>query len=917
MFSTDGLSVYCETTHLTDFGGLISFPTTLAELKAALNFNTFTLDELADLLKNFNPADNPTIITIISVIIVSNALSLIALGFFRGRRKRFNRIRENRMFEREELDLQVQRLKQRTADIVLGTEEARKKTAAKMQNRGILGTTPPASPPPSPATNQDRRIAPARDASHSATRCVSSKVSAVRKQARRVSTKVAQVAEDRNVKEELKAFCTRLCETARNEHTVVNMLAPPDDDEALTPAQIIQLFWVAITTELFVTCFQTPAPSDAEEIANGGGRRRGGGENAAGGSLGITSAFSTINIFQAFTAGVIASLTAIFVVMLCAYVFRMGNSRKYSKHDWENRMRKYVRSVRSCLERMQQRLLCREIPHPQDEEEQEPLPEGYVRLVQHSVSTFGWVILIAGCFAFPGLNLVGLCFRKRHVILVRTDSPEALRHAAPSNSRVVLTKLSTKFLHLPRFMRKGRVHPSQPSRNRAPAPCQPWLDASIVDEGGARTNTAANSTSRQLTPRQGRYRMDASESEDGVDPQLSQGARSSDARVQAVWGEQRPHLVIAPAMAIDVDARPGRSPPPSPPESGGVGLLEAMRRAAAADAERAALAAQAKRAAAEKERREQEAAAITVQAGVRGKQAKEKTKFLLDEKALPTDKQKERAKAATKLQSRKRANAAKAEVSSKKAAQKQVNFSVGEATPVRTRVQSGERDFASPDHTGLSLMRILASPPAPKASLSEPRPDERIKLWKGIATAHSERVTGAVAQAPRVLGRHLTGSVKQASLGMKKRALQRKQTMQKRAQSQAKLMAESLNLKPMDTMSEVAQVAAAALLEKKLVDMRWRKTWVVKSRSALSWLWQWVVMVIFFFYSFIIALKFGEVSTNKMLVGWAIAYGCTFAIIEPLQIILLAAMPCLFVEDTRCGRCLIRARFIYNELLAP
>ena len=76
-------------------------------------------------------------------------------------------------------------------------------------------------------------------------------------------------------------------------------------------------------------------------------------------------------------------------------------------------------------------------------------------------------------------------------------------------------------------------------------------------------------------------------------------------------------------------------------------------------------------------------------------------------------------------------------------------------------------------------------------------------------------------------------------------------------------------------------------------------------------------MVIFFFYSFIIALKFGEVSTNKMLVGWAIAYGCTFAIIEPLQIILLAAMPCLFVEDTRCGRCLIRARFIYNELLAP
>lgn len=38
-------------------------------------------------------------------------------------------------------------------------------------------------------------------------------------------------------REELRGFCERLIPTLRSEHTVVNMLAPPDDDEALTQPQ--------------------------------------------------------------------------------------------------------------------------------------------------------------------------------------------------------------------------------------------------------------------------------------------------------------------------------------------------------------------------------------------------------------------------------------------------------------------------------------------------------------------------------------------------------------------------------------------------------------------------------------------------------------------------------------------------------
>jgi hypothetical protein len=65
------------------------------------------------------------------------------------------------------------------------------------------------------------------------------------------------------------------------------------------------------------------------------------------------------------------------------------------------------------------------------------------------------------------------------------------------------------------------------------------------------------------------------------------------------------------------------------------------------------------------------------------------------------------------------------------------------------------------------------------------------------------------------------------------------------------------------------------------------------------------------------ARTFGIKETNKMIVGWAIAYGQTFLIVEPVQIFLLAGAPCLFDDSHRCGRCMNRCRTIYNELLSP
>ena len=57
-------SVFCETTHLTDFGGIVSFPTTPEELMKelqAIRFNGFLLEEMFDALSNFKFEDNQTI----------------------------------------------------------------------------------------------------------------------------------------------------------------------------------------------------------------------------------------------------------------------------------------------------------------------------------------------------------------------------------------------------------------------------------------------------------------------------------------------------------------------------------------------------------------------------------------------------------------------------------------------------------------------------------------------------------------------------------------------------------------------------------------------------------------------------------------------------------------------------------------
>ena len=69
--------------------------------------------------------------------------------------------------------------------------------------------------------------------------------------------------------------------------------------------------------------------------------------------------------------------------------------------------------------------------------------------------------------------------------------------------------------------------------------------------------------------------------------------------------------------------------------------------------------------------------------------------------------------------------------------------------------------------------------------------------------------------------------------------------------------------------------------------------------------------------SLIYALKYREEATKSMVMSWLIAYGVTFAIVEPMQVLVLVCAPCLFDEETRLGRFMSWLRYIYNELCSP
>ena len=103
---------------------------------------------------------------------------------------------------------------------------------------------------------------------------------------------------------------------------------------------------------------------------------------------------------------------------------------------------------------------------------------------------------------------------------------------------------------------------------------------------------------------------------------------------------------------------------------------------------------------------------------------------------------------------------------------------------------------------------------------------------------------------------------------------------------------------------------------KKMSEMNWRDPRVYRARMMLAWLVNFMVFTVCGMHAVVYGRMFGKRRTADMLVGWLMASGQTWGIVEPTQVVMLALLPLLIKEDTRCGRCFERARSVYNEVFA-
>ena len=120
-----------------------------------------------------------------------------------------------------------------------------------------------------------------------------------------------------------------------------------------------------------------------------------------------------------------------------------------------------------------------------------------------------------------------------------------------------------------------------------------------------------------------------------------------------------------------------------------------------------------------------------------------------------------------------------------------------------------------------------------------------------------------------------------------------------------------------DKSMNLSALAVEAKLNKRRKALQWRTPRDLAMRSAAAWSLSLLLTFLALLLTAVLCVRVEETETSRLLLAWLAAYGWTAVVIEPMQVFLLAFLPCLYSEATRCGRGLLRCRFVVNELCMP
>jgi len=152
-------------------------------------------------------------------------------------------------------------------------------------------------------------------------------------------TAFKNIMDDNPLGRKVMAFISRvrrigasILDVSRNESTVIGFLAPPEEDEVLTPPQIVQIFWNMLFLELVLACVNnTTSPHVDDDSGSPRGYHKKGSGGTSSTASGHDTSWQKVDIVPALIVGLFNALFAYPYTWLLEWIFQWANRRKRRK----------------------------------------------------------------------------------------------------------------------------------------------------------------------------------------------------------------------------------------------------------------------------------------------------------------------------------------------------------------------------------------------------------------------------------------------------------------------------------------------------------------------------------------------------------------------------------------------------------